>query len=246
MSPDVKLQKTVESLVGVQRVVQFALGLLIVAAGVLFTLDNLHILHAMDYLVYWPVVFIVIGIAQIVQGLSPGRGGNPTLLFGALWILIGSAMISQRLGLTHLNVWDFWPAVLVIVGGRIIWHGYHGRPRPETITDQLPKLGSTALMSGFNRRVVSQMYQGGDLTAIMGGGRLDLREAAMADGQAAIDLFVIMGGFEILVPSSWNVIIEITPFMGGFDDKTRPPTDPTAPRLFIRGFVMMGGVEIKN
>jgi len=155
-------------------------------------------------------------------------------------------MLSQRLGLTHVNIWDFWPVVLVIVGSRIVWHGYHDRPRPETIADQLPKLASMALMSGFNRRVLSQTYQGGELTAILGGGRLDLREAALAEGQAAIDLFVIMGGFEILVPSSWNVIIEITPFMGGFDDKTRPPSSATAPRLFVRGFVMMGGVEIKN
>ncbi len=250
MAQDVKLQKTVENLAGIQRIVQFAIGLLIVAAGVLFTLDNLHVLRARDYLIYWPVVFVVIGAAQVIQGWSQGRymvgGGNSSLLLGALWLIIGGAMLSQRFGLTQVNIWAFWPVILVVVGGRIVWHGVHGRPRPEMIADSISKLAGTAFMSGFNRRVISQAYQGGELTAIMGGGRLDLREAALADGQASVDLFVIMGGFEILVPPTWNVVVEITPFMGGFEDKTRTPVNATAPRLFVRGFVMMGGVEIKN
>jgi hypothetical protein len=40
--------------------------------------------------------------------------------------------------------------------------------------------------------------------------------------------------------------MEISPFMGGFEDKTRPNTGDSAPRLYVRGFVMMGGVEVKN
>ena len=56
----------------------------------------------------------------------------------------------------------------------------------------------------------------------------------------------MMGGFEIRVPETWNVIVELIPFMGGYEDKTRHPADPSAPRLRVRGFVMMGGVEIKN
>jgi hypothetical protein len=55
-----------------------------------------------------------------------------------------------------------------------------------------------------------------------------------------------MGGFEIKVPETWNVIVDIVPFMGGYEDKTRHPSDPAAPRLRIRGFVMMGGVEIRS
>jgi hypothetical protein len=55
-----------------------------------------------------------------------------------------------------------------------------------------------------------------------------------------------MGGFEIRVPEPWNVSVEIVPFMGGYEDKTAHPTDPSAPLLRIRGFVMMGGVEIRN
>ena len=56
----------------------------------------------------------------------------------------------------------------------------------------------------------------------------------------------LQGGFELLVPDTWNVIIEATPFLGGIDVKARTSLNPSAPRLIVRGFVMMGGLDIKN
>jgi hypothetical protein len=38
----------------------------------------------------------------------------------------------------------------------------------------------------------------------------------------------------------------VTPILGGFEDKTRPPHEVSTQRLVIRGIVMMGGVEVKN
>jgi hypothetical protein len=38
----------------------------------------------------------------------------------------------------------------------------------------------------------------------------------------------------------------VTPLLGGFDDQTRPPQQASPQRLVIRGFVIMGGVEVKN
>jgi hypothetical protein len=61
-----------------------------------------------------------------------------------------------------------------------------------------------------------------------------------------INVFAMMGGFEILVPETWRVISEVTPFMGGIEDKSRTSSQPTAPCLVLRGFMMMGGVTIKN
>jgi predicted membrane protein len=250
MSQDPRVDDTVERIVvnraesiaaGFQRIVQLVIGLSVVTAGVLFTLDNLGILNARDYLRFWPVVFVAIGAGLIIQGQTPRR-----YLAGGFWILIGSVMLSRRLGLTDLNLWDFWPFVLIAVGSRIVWHGFHGSTWPRTAVDNISRVSSTAFMGGFGRKIVSQEFRSADLTALMGGGKIDLRDAALADGQAILNLFVLMGGFEIIVPDTWKVIMEISPFMGGFEDKTRPNPGDTAPRLYVRGFVMMGGVEVKN
>ena len=80
----------------------------------------------------------------------------------------------------------------------------------------------------------------------MGGGKLDLREAGMAGTEVTLDVFTLMGGFEVTVPEGWSVVVEVIAFMGGCEDKTRRPADAAAPRLIIRGFVMMGGVEFRN
>ena len=79
--------------------------------------------------------------------------------------------------------------------------------------------------------MLATSFAGGDVTAFMGGGKLDLREATMAPGtEATVDVMAIMGGFEIKVPESWNVIVDVVPFMGGYEEKTRHPADPAAPR----------------
>lgn len=103
-----------------------------------------------------------------------------------------------------------------------------------------------AVMGGFDRRVTSREFRGGELTAFMGGGKLDLRDTAMADNHAEINVFSLMGGFEIRVPETWSVVFEVTPFMGGVEDRARTSSDPSAPRLVIRGFVMMSSVELTN
>ena len=99
-------------------------------------------------------------------------------------------------------------------------------------------------MGGYRRMNNSKDFKGGELTAIMGGLEIDLREASLK-GDAVIDIFALMGGVEMRVPEDWLVIIEGFPFMGGFEDKTRPPKESTK-HLIIKGTAMMGGIEIKN
>jgi len=220
---------------------QLIVGLAIATVGLLFTLDNLHLLRARDYLQYWPVVLIAIGLVQIRQAKTSSRTFG-----GAIWILVGSVLLMNRLGVLDVRVWSFWPLILVLVGGRIVWHTVSGAASLDRGTDPGSKLSAIAVMSGFDRKITSKEFRGGELTAFMGGGKLDFREAVPAGEQVVLNVFVLMGGFEIHVPDTWSVIIEATPLMGGIDDKTRTPVNPSGPRLVLRGFLMMGGLDIKN
>ena len=219
---------------------QLVLGVAIAVVGVLFTLDNLHILHARDYLRFWPVALIAIGLVHISQAkTAAGTVG------GGIWILVGAVLLGNRLGFFDANIWSFWPLILVLVGGRIVWQTMDTN-RAADRGDASATVSGIAVMGGFERRITSHEFRGGEITAFMGGGKLDLRDAMPAGGQAVINVFAMMGGFEILVPETWRVISEVTPFMGGIEDKSRTSTNPTAPCLVIRGFVMMGGVTLKN
>jgi hypothetical protein len=61
-----------------------------------------------------------------------------------------------------------------------------------------------------------------------------------------IDVFAMWGGIDIRIPEDWTLINRVTAVMGAVEDTTRPPQATTQHRLTLRGFVMMGGVEIKN
>lgn len=251
---------------GAAPAVQIVMGLAIAIMGLLFTLDNLHILRARDYLRYWPVAFVAIGAAQIAQARTSARVWS-----GSIWIAIGVIMLTDRLGLWHINVWALWPLVLVVIGGRIFWRAFRpgeapvlpnpqwttptagqgsgfspGRPWASSTTSADSTTSAMAMLGGFDRKVVSPAFRRAELTAFMGGGKLDLLDAKLADGQGVVDVFAVMGGFEIRVPETWEVKVEVTPFMGHCGDTRTPRSGDAAGHLIVRGFVMMGGVDIKN
>ena len=107
------------------------------------------------------------------------------------------------------------------------------------------KIDVTAILGGFDRRVHSQDFRGGEITAVMGGCVLDMRGASIAGGEAVINVFAFWGGVTIKCPPDWTVVLQGTPIMGGFEEKTVAPPD-AGKRLVIRGYAIMGGVEVRN
>lgn len=219
---------------------QLVAGLVLAGLGTLFLLDNLHIVHAREVLRYWPAVLLLIGVSQILQARSMG-----SMIGGSIWILFGGVLLGERLHVIS-NILGYWPLLLVGIGVYVVWQSFNRGVTSNEPLDASARLSAIAVMGGVDRRVTSQAFQGADVTAFMGGGKLDLREARAAGPEVVVDVLAIMGGFEIKVPETWTVIVEVLPFMGGYEDKTRHPADPSATRLRIRGFVMMGGMDIRN
>jgi Domain of unknown function (DUF5668) len=123
-----------------------------------------------------------------------------------------------------------------------------GVPPPVPVAEPPRKEVMFGFMGGGVRKVHGNSFQGAELTAVMGGCGLDLRNAGMLGPEAVVDVFVMWGGIEIKVPETWVVVNETLALMGGSDDKTKQLSDPgrIRPRLIVRGFILMGGIEIKN
>jgi predicted membrane protein len=219
---------------------QLVTGLLIIAVGVLFTLDNLGIAHAAEYTRYWPAGLIVIGLLKVWQS----REGSGSGVGGLIFTLIGFWLLLEQLTVIRISFADMWPMVLVFLGGYLVWQGVTGRrARPER--DAAASVNAVAVLGGVVRGSASRNFRGGELTAVMGGCEIDLRQAAI-NGEAIIDVFALWGGIEIKVPDDWVVLTRVTPILGGVEDKTRPSPGAGAHRLTLRGMAIMGGVEVKN
>lgn len=220
---------------------RFLFGLFVIVVGVLLTLDNLDVLEAERYLRYWPAGLIAIGLAQLVQACSVGgRVG------GLIWMGIGTWLLLDVLDLVQVSVWGLWPILLVIVGATMIWRTFvpGWRLAPASETDAT--VSALAVMSGVERVSASRDFRGGELTAVMGGCEIDLRQASIAGDEAVIEVFAMWGGIELRVPETWVIINEVLPILGGVEQKTRSTAQEGRPRLVVRGTVIMGGVEIKN
>jgi predicted membrane protein len=227
---------------------QLIFGLLIIFLGLLFTLDNLEIIQVHNLFRFWPLILMAVGLAKFFESNRASSMAAAALFFG-----LGSLFLLRNLHFIPFSLWHLWPLILVFAGGSILWQAW---TRDRTFTgDSESTIMALAILSGVHRTFNSQDFRGGDLTAVMGGCEIDLRDAKITDSQAAINVFAMWGGIEIRVPEDWLVVVQGIPLLGGFEDKTRlrkssdssqARPETAAKRLVIHGLVIMGGVEIRN
>lgn len=217
-------------------------GLVLVTLGILWTLDNLGLHDASATLRWWGVVPLGWGLCQLLGIGMPARRTG-----GAIWIIVGTVALLHSAGLVALSVGDLWPLILIFIGARIVarrWTGggvEMGENR-HALADE--SMSTFSLWAGNEYKVVSPAFRGGDVSAVMAGATVDLRATTLAGGRATLEVFTIWGGIEIVVPRGWRVQSEVTPVMAGYEDSTVPSRDPNAPLLVVRGFALMGGVEV--
>jgi hypothetical protein len=221
---------------------QIILGLLIVAFGVIMTLDNLDYVEADNILRYWPLLIVAFGLARLV-----GSDCTSSRVSGGVMVLVGLWLTADDLWGVPIDFERWWPTLLVAVGVLILLRGLKGGGQrgPEAPVTTDGAVSEVAVWSGKVRRITSPMFRRADLTAIMGGVEVDLRGASTGGQEAVIDVFAWWGGIEITVPPDWAVSNQVVVFMGGADDKSSGTQDARN-RLVVRGFVVMGGVEIKT
>lgn len=88
------------------------------------------------------------------------------------------------------------------------------------------------------------------LVALMTQSSLDLRQLTPGPGeQVIVDVFVTMGRARVRVPDHWVVNTGALPVMGSIaieDDRFRAAGVGAPPRLVLRGFVLLGKVEVTS
>jgi hypothetical protein len=241
------------------------LGLILIVIGMILALDEFGVLDADSYLFLWPCLLIVYGILQVL-----GIGMRRRRPLGTVIVIVGTWFLLDTLGIVDLG--DFWPVLLVLLGAALVMRGW-GRPagieaespspgfasQPQAFGDTAaagaaPGSGGNAtstfsafaLLSGIERRNSSADFRGGDATAVLGGCEIDLRGARIQGTHAVVDVFALWGGVSLKVPREWQISGEVTPILGGFEDKTAAPAGAPLGHLIIKGTAIMGGVEVSH
>lgn len=245
------------------------LGGAIILVGFIALLDNLGFFPAQMIKPAWPLLITLAGALKLQQT----RHSTGGYIVGTVLVVLGVAMTASNFGWMHFHVRDWWPAILIVVGLNFLLRPSRRQRQDSTETTGTPRsaedasaaahvcggfdggysvrqehegrLDVSSVMSGFVLRNDSPAFEGGEVTALMGGVELDLRQASMTQPEAVLHVFALMGGISLKVPADWSVVVRGMPILGGIDDKSVPPMTATK-RLIIDGYVIMGGVDIKN
>lgn len=224
----------------IQITPKLVLGLSVLTLGLLFTLDNLDLVDAGDFLDYWPLALVAVGIAKWAQS----RG---TIVWpgASIWIFVGAWWTAYNVALTDIHVFELWPVLLIVFGLSLVRRAMGFGPTRSGKGQDGDGASGIAICGGFRRQITDKDYKGGDFTAIMGGCEIDLTQAAI-QGEAIIDVTAVWGGIHIRVPRSFTVEPKVTAILGGVEDHTDASQADPNQRLVITGMAMMGGVEIKH
>jgi hypothetical protein len=223
---------------------RLAVGVVFMTVGLLAALAQAGILEFEGFGRWWPLLLIGVGVVKVLQPIENGQRGS-----GIVFLVLGGVF-----EVVNVLAWrNAWPLLMVLGGALVFWRGIVPSPRDSAgrcrglATVTTPLVSLVALLGGIRRSVVAPDFEGGYLTAVMGGIELDLREARIATSPVRLDVLAMLGGIEIKVPTDWIVEGGVSPLMGGFENKARVPLDAgAAPRLILRGYVVMGGVTVEN
>jgi hypothetical protein len=150
--------------------------------------------------------------------------------------------------LINIGLWLSVMPMAWRAGGQTWQRGEPKRKWPAPTSSDAPDLNATAVFSGFSRKVTSQDFRSAKVTAVFGGGEVDLRGAQVLQRPARIEVTAVFGGIEIKVPADWRVELNVTGAAGGASDE-RPgpvPSGEGAPDLVVTGTFAFGGVSVKS
>jgi predicted membrane protein len=220
-------------------------GIILMLVGGAILLDHMGVLPVDRIWRFWPVILILVGAVRFVDCCNKV---SSVVLMG-----VGALFLLGNLGYVHFSWGELWPVILIAAGAAMIW----GRMNLPKISNGPSPTGdpntiqATTIFGGVERRINTQAFKGGTVTATFGGAELDFRSADMEGEEAVLYVEAIFGGIELVIPERWMAICEAQSIFGGYSDETRPPLPevPGAPpkkRLILRGQALFGGISVKN
>lgn len=225
-----------------------ALGVFVIAAGLLLLARNTGFLDpAVSRIIFsWEMLLIAIGVINIFWRQS----------FWSGVILIGIGGFFLLVNFYHMpfSTWQiFLPALIILIGLQMIFGVSNLQKRFHKRTMFNQSVGSEdffediAIFGGGERKVVTPNFKGGRMVAMFGGSKVDLTHCNIAPGdRPMVEVVSIFGGSGLVVPSDWNVKVEVFNIFGGYADKRIASQVDYNKTVIIKGITIFGGGEVKS
>lgn len=223
-------------------------GVLLVLFGIAFFLHNFDLIPSdvEYYLFNWRGVLLLVGI--VFLSIKPNK--VPGIIMVSIAVFLISTRVVQDYFGHYVSFREvFWPALMIVVGFALLANRKKERDFFTSGASSRDELHDTSIFGGGDVVVRSSEFRGGKVTAIFGGSSYDLTQSQLADGTNYLEMFAMFGGHTFVVPSDWDVQVEITSIFGGFCDRRkhiRTAEVQSQGVLHLKGIVLFGGGELKN
>ena len=221
---------------------KIVLGLLVMAAGVIFGLNALEITHINIFFDGWWTLFMIVPCLIGLFRQQEKLGNLIGILIGVFLLLWCWDIVDFSL------IWKLlFPVAIVAIGVKIIFSAM-GTDQSRKVFQKLIDSGKTprygcGIFSGCDMNFAGQTFEGAELTAVFGGVECDLRDA-MLETDCAIKVCAVFGGIDIFVPDNVQVRVSTTSLFGGVTNKAKGKKDAPV-TLYISGICLFGGADIQ-
>ena len=123
MTPEERKKEIAQRQSTVSRIV---FGLMFLAVGLLFTLDNFGVLDAGRLKHYWPLLLIGGGLPTL---LAPKDAGES--VWGVFMVSLGAFFLLRGFDVIDWKIRDVWPLFLVVAGATLIVRTFLERKGPR-------------------------------------------------------------------------------------------------------------------
>jgi len=215
------------------------IGLLLIILGVVFLSDSFHFIR-FGYLIshWWPLILIGIGLYKLNQRANGG---------GIALIIIGSLFL-----LSELNIFSWhqisrlWPLALIIAGIALLLK--RTTPSPDSGIDFTGSsemdIEINTIFSSTHKQLTSQQFRGGEINAIFGDIKLDLRSVKLAPEGGTLNADAIFGSITIFVSPGMALEMHSSEFLGSIEN--RAVSAQIDPKLKIKAEAIFGSIRISN
>ena len=187
------------------------------------------------------MVVITIGVSILLSNNLRNAGS------AVFFILFGTFFLLLRLRIFDRAVWHYvWPLAIIAVGLWVLLRPVWRPDKKSSETTSGDDLSVSQVFSGQVYKIESQNFHGGKADVVFGSADIDLRNARLAGGQAALVLEVVFGSITIFVPRDWQIALQGTPVLGSIENHKPAAEGATSSTLNIHGSAVFGSIEIKG
>lgn len=221
-------------------------GLVLIALGVLYGLNELNVLPFELFFKGWWTLLIIV---PSIIGLFTERdkiGNLIGLLFGVFFLLCEWDILAFDL------LWKLaLPVAIVLIGLRLLIGKRTKTAVPPQVNvkvnvDHTTGNGSrcVAVFSGQEMHFDGKPFHGGDAVAVFGG--VDVfASTAVITADCQLNVAAVFGGVDIYLPADVNVEVTSGGVFGGVENHRRFPPIEGAPTIYINAAAVFGSVDIK-